>query len=41
MKVLALCQTTQASALRSADIVRPSIGETDLDDILRHLAGNT
>jgi len=41
MKVLALCQTTQANALRGADIIRPSIGETDLDDILRHLAGDT
>jgi beta-phosphoglucomutase len=37
MRVLALCQTTSASALRAADLIRPSIAETDLDDILRHL----
>jgi beta-phosphoglucomutase len=40
MKVLALCQTTTASALSAADIIRPSIGETDLDDILRRLANS-
>lgn len=39
MRVLALCQTTGASDLRDADIIRPSIGETDLDDVLRRLAG--
>ncbi len=38
MKVLALCQTTTERALSAADIIRPSIGETDLDDILRRLA---
>jgi HAD superfamily hydrolase (TIGR01509 family) len=38
MPVLALCQTTSAGALRAADLIRPSIGETDLDDILRCLA---
>jgi len=37
MPVLALCQTTTADALRAADLIRPSIGETDLDDILRRL----
>lgn len=37
MPVLALCQTTTADALRAADLVRPSIGETDLDDILQRL----
>jgi hypothetical protein len=35
--VLALCQTTTANALRAGDLIRPSIGETDLDDILRRL----
>jgi beta-phosphoglucomutase len=39
MKVLALCQTVEADALRDANIIRPSIGETDLDDVLRRLAG--
>jgi beta-phosphoglucomutase len=39
MKVLALCQTTPARDLSAADIIRPTIGETDLDDILRRLAG--
>jgi beta-phosphoglucomutase-like phosphatase (HAD superfamily) len=38
MPVLALCQTTSAEALRAADLIRPSIGETDLDDILHRLA---
>jgi beta-phosphoglucomutase len=38
MPVLALCQTTSSSALGAADLIRPSIGETDLDDILRCLA---
>jgi beta-phosphoglucomutase len=40
MKVLALCQTAQASDLHGADIIRPSIAATDLDDILRRLAGD-
>jgi beta-phosphoglucomutase len=39
MKVLALCQTTTERALSAADIIRPNIGATDLDDILRRLAG--
>ena len=38
MRVLALCQTTTASELRGADLIRPSIGETDLDDVLKRLA---
>jgi HAD superfamily hydrolase (TIGR01509 family) len=38
MRVLALCQTTAESELRAADIIRPSIGETDLDEVLRRLA---
>ena len=37
MPVLALSHTTSADDLRAADLIRPSIGETDLDDILRHL----
>lgn len=37
MPVLALCQTTTADNLRDADLIRPSIGETDLDDLLRFL----
>jgi len=40
MKVLALCQTASASDLRAADLIRPTIAETDLDDVLRLLAGN-
>ena len=39
MKVLALCQTTSEPELRDADLIRPTIAATDLDDILRHLAG--
>jgi beta-phosphoglucomutase len=39
MKVLALCQTTGEAELCAADAVRPTIGETDLDDVLRRLAG--
>ncbi len=38
MKVLALCQTAVESDLRGADIIRPTIAETDLDDVLRRLA---
>jgi beta-phosphoglucomutase len=38
MRVLALCQTTTELDLRTADIIRPTISETDLDDILRRLA---
>jgi beta-phosphoglucomutase len=38
MRVLAVCQTTTEDNLRGADIIRPTIGETDLDDILRRLA---
>jgi HAD superfamily hydrolase (TIGR01509 family) len=38
MRVLALCQTTTPENLRAADIIRPTIAETDLDDILRSLA---
>jgi beta-phosphoglucomutase len=38
MRALALCQTTTELDLRAADIIRPTIGETDLDDVLRRLA---
>jgi HAD superfamily hydrolase (TIGR01509 family) len=38
MRVLAVAQTVPASALAAADLVRPSIAETDLDDVLRLLA---
>lgn len=38
MKVLALCQTTTAHELAAADIIRPAIALTDLDDVLRQLA---
>ena len=40
MKVLALCQTASADDLRGADIIRPSIREVDLDDVLRRLAAD-
>ena len=39
MPVLAVCQTASAEQLAKADLVRPSLRETDLDDILRRLAG--
>jgi HAD superfamily hydrolase (TIGR01509 family) len=39
MKVLALCQTTNERDLGAADIIRPTIADTDLDDVLRRLAG--
>jgi len=38
MKVLALCHSAPPSDLAAADIVRVSISELDLDDILRALA---
>jgi beta-phosphoglucomutase len=38
MKILALCHTASEHELRSADVIRPSIGEADLDDVLRRLA---
>jgi beta-phosphoglucomutase len=37
MKVLAICQTTTEDNLRAADIVRPTIEATDLDEVLRKL----
>jgi beta-phosphoglucomutase len=38
MKVLALCQTTDKRDLRAADLIRPTIADTDLDEVLRRLA---
>jgi HAD superfamily hydrolase (TIGR01509 family) len=38
MHVLAVAQTVPASRLAAADIVRPSLAETNLDDLLRLLA---
>src|SRR5260370_41216325 len=37
MKVLAIAHTSPAPALAKADLVRPSLAETDLDDVLRRL----
>jgi beta-phosphoglucomutase len=39
MKVLALCHTTPASDLAAADVVRASISDLDLDDVIRALRG--
>ncbi|MGH7815536.1 MAG: HAD family hydrolase [Candidatus Binataceae bacterium] len=38
MKALAIAHTVRAEALSAAEIVRPSMLETDLDDVLRALA---
>jgi beta-phosphoglucomutase len=38
MKVLAVGHTSDLAALTAADLVRPSLVETDLDDVLRRLA---
>ena len=38
MKVLAVCNTAGADALNEADLVRSSLAETELDDVLRHFA---
>jgi HAD superfamily hydrolase (TIGR01509 family) len=37
MKVLAVCHTSNAAALGAADLIRPSLAQTDLDDVLRQL----
>lgn len=37
MKVLAIAHTVPAQALARADMVRPSLAETDLDEVLRYL----
>jgi beta-phosphoglucomutase len=37
MRVLAIAHTSPASALSGADLVRESLAETDLDDVLRRL----
>jgi beta-phosphoglucomutase len=38
MRVLAVAQTVAAARLEAADIVRASLAETDLDEVLRQLA---
>jgi HAD superfamily hydrolase (TIGR01509 family) len=38
MRVLAVCHDASADMLAAADLVRPSLRETDLDDVLRRLA---
>ena len=38
MRVLALAHTTPATELAEADLVRPSLAETDLDEVLRFFA---
>lgn len=38
MRVLAVAHTTPAAELAEADLVRPSLQETDLDEVLRLLA---
>jgi HAD superfamily hydrolase (TIGR01509 family) len=38
MRVLAVCHTAPAKALSAADLIRPSLCATDLDDILHRLA---
>jgi beta-phosphoglucomutase len=40
MRVLAVCHSAPAKALSAADLVRPSLRTTDLDDILRQLAAS-
>jgi len=39
MRVLAVAQTVLPSELKAADLVRPSIAEINLDEVLRLLAG--
>jgi len=39
MKVLALCHSARPEDLQRAQIVRSSLAETDLDEILRELSG--
>ena len=38
MPVLAVCHTAPAGQLAAAELVRPSLRETDLDEVLRYLA---
>ena len=38
MRVLAVCQSAPAEALKGAEIVRKSLAETDLDEVLRELS---
>jgi beta-phosphoglucomutase len=37
MKVLAIAHTSPAQSLTNADLVRPSLAQTDLDDVLQRL----
>jgi beta-phosphoglucomutase len=41
MRALAVCQTVPAGDLSAADLVRPSLRETDLDEILQILSAKT
>jgi beta-phosphoglucomutase len=41
MRVLAVCQTCGADALAAAEVVRPSLAETDLDDVLHVLSSRS
>ncbi len=38
MRVLGICQSTTADDLKEADLIRPTLGATDLDELLRELA---
>jgi len=38
MRVLALCHSAPAEALRAADVIRDSLAKADLDEILRELS---
>jgi beta-phosphoglucomutase-like phosphatase (HAD superfamily) len=38
MRVLAVAQTVAASKLAAADLIRPSLAQTNLDEILRVLS---
>ncbi len=38
MRVLGICQSTTADDLKDADLIRPTLGATDLDELLRELA---
>jgi beta-phosphoglucomutase-like phosphatase (HAD superfamily) len=38
MRVLALCHSARPEAVKAAEIMRNSLAETDLDEILRELS---
>ncbi|HVN90430.1 MAG TPA: HAD family phosphatase [Candidatus Binataceae bacterium] len=38
MRVLGICQSASADELTGADLLRPTLAETDLDELLRELA---